>query len=41
VGRVHLLTAVRDVPFRAEGQRIEFEVPSIDLHEVVAVDFAV
>jgi hypothetical protein len=40
VARVHLLTAARDVPFHAGGERIDLEVPSIDLHEVVAVDFA-
>jgi len=40
VGRVRLLTAAREVPFRAEGDRVEFEVPSINLHEVAAVDFA-
>jgi hypothetical protein len=40
VSRIHLLTAARDVPFHANGDRIELEIPSINLHEVVAVDFA-
>jgi hypothetical protein len=40
VGRVHLLVAARDVPYRAEGDRIFLETPAIGLHEVVAVDFA-
>jgi len=39
VGRVHLLVAGRDVPYRAEGGTITLEVPSIQLNEVVAVDF--
>jgi hypothetical protein len=40
VGRVHLLVAARDVPYRAERDAVYLEVPSIELHEVVAVDFA-
>jgi len=40
VSRVQLLTAARDIPFRAAGDRIAFAVPSINLHEVAAVDFA-
>jgi hypothetical protein len=39
VARVHLLVAARDVPYRAEGSTVSLEVPSIQLHEVVAVDF--
>jgi len=39
VGRVHLLSAARGIPFQAMGERIEFAVPSIDLHEVAVVDF--
>jgi hypothetical protein len=39
VGRVHLLVAARDVPYRSEGDRIFLETPAIGLHEVVAVDF--
>jgi hypothetical protein len=41
VRRVHLLVAARDVPYRAAGDSIHLETPSIGLHEVVAVDFSV
>ena len=41
VGRVHLLTAARDVPFHVERDRLFVVVPSIQLHEVVAVDLVV
>ena len=40
VRRVHLLTAAKDVRYRADGNTIFLEVPSIALHEVVAVDFS-
>ena len=40
VGRVHLLVASRDVPYRAECDTIFLETPPIGLHEVVAVDFS-
>jgi hypothetical protein len=40
IKRVHLLTAARDVPYRSEGGTISLEVPSIALHEVVAIDFS-
>ena len=40
VKRVHLLVAKTDVLYRVDGERISLEVPSIDLHEVIAVDFA-
>jgi hypothetical protein len=39
IQRVHLLSAARDVAYRAEGNTIVLEVPSIALHEVVAIDF--
>jgi hypothetical protein len=39
VGRVHLLVAGRDVPYRAQAGNVTLEVPSIQLNEVVAVDF--
>jgi hypothetical protein len=35
-----LLVAERDLPLRESGGFLEFEVPSIDLHEVVAFEFA-
>ena len=41
VSRVHLLTAARDVPFHVERDRLFVVVPSIQLHEVVAVDLGV
>ena len=39
ISRVHLLVANREIPFRMERDTIHFEVPSIELHEVVAMDF--
>jgi hypothetical protein len=39
VGKVHLLVAGREVPYRRQADTIELEVPSIALHEVVAFDF--
>jgi Hypothetical glycosyl hydrolase 6/Beta-galactosidase trimerisation domain len=41
VRRVHLLVAGTDTPYRIADGKIELEVPSISLHEVVAVDFSV
>ena len=38
--RVHLLVAGRDAKYTNEGGVIRLEVPSILLHEVVAIDFA-
>lgn len=40
IKRVHLLTAARDVQYRSEGGTISLEVPSIALHEVIAIDFS-
>ena len=40
VSRVHLLVAQVDIPFRSVRDSIFLEVPSIALHEVVAVDFS-
>jgi len=40
VKRVHLLVAGRDVKFTNQTGVIRLEVPSILLHEVVAIDFA-
>ena len=39
IARVHLLVAETDVPYEREGSAIRLTVPSIELHEVVAVDF--
>jgi hypothetical protein len=41
VRRVHLLSAGGEVPHRDEGGAIALEVPQVDVHEVVALDFAV
>ncbi len=38
--RVHLLVARQDVPYTNQGDVIHLEVPTILLHEVVAIDFA-
>jgi hypothetical protein len=40
VGRVHLLVGGEEVAYHNEGNRISLTVPPIDLHQVVAVDFA-
>jgi hypothetical protein len=39
VKRVHLLVAERDVKYENQGGIIRLEVPSVLLHEVVAIDF--
>jgi hypothetical protein len=36
-----LLVAAKDVHYREERDMIVVEVPTIDVHEVVALDFAV
>ena len=40
IRRSHLLVAKREIPHRTAGGWIEIEVPSVGLHEVVALDFA-
>ena len=40
ISKVHLLVAERDVPYRQRAGAIELEVPSIGVHEVVALDFS-
>ncbi len=40
IQRVHLLTAGKDLAYRTEGNTVSLEMPSIALHEVVAVDFS-
>ena len=40
VTRVHLLVAGGDAPYTNEGGVVRLEVPSIALHEVVAIDLA-
>jgi hypothetical protein len=39
IAKAHLLVASRDVAYKREGNVVHLEVPSIDLHEVVALDF--
>lgn len=39
VSKVHLLAAGKPVPYRAENGAIMLEVPTINVHEVVALDF--
>jgi hypothetical protein len=39
IGRVQLLVASKDIPFQQQNKIIDFEIPSIELHEVIAVDF--
>jgi hypothetical protein len=41
ITKAHLLVADREVPYREEGGAIVIEVPTIGLHEVVALDLAV
>jgi hypothetical protein len=40
VSAAYLLVSGADVAYRQRGNDIELEVPSIDLHEVVALDFS-
>ena len=40
VTRAHLLVAGTEVPYREVNDLIEVQVPSIRLHEVIALDFA-
>jgi Hypothetical glycosyl hydrolase 6/Beta-galactosidase trimerisation domain len=40
IAKVHLLVGKTDVPYRQEHDAIQLEVPSIALHEVIAIDFA-
>ena len=39
IGRVQLLVASKEIPFRQQNGVIDLEIPSIELHEVVAFDF--
>jgi hypothetical protein len=39
IAKVHLLIAKTDVAYRQDGDAVELEVPSVGLHEVIAVDF--
>jgi hypothetical protein len=39
ISKVHLLVRKQEVPYRQSPNAIELEVPGIDLHEVIAIDF--
>jgi hypothetical protein len=39
IGRVQLLVANKELPFREQQGAIHVEVPSVGLHEVIALDF--
>jgi hypothetical protein len=40
IGKVHLLVANQVIPYRQSQDSIDLEVPTIGLHEVIAIDFA-
>ncbi len=37
---VRLCVAGRAVPFKVEGETIQFEIPSVEVHEMAAIDLA-
>jgi hypothetical protein len=41
VTKAHLLVAGNEIPYHKEGDMTVLEVPTINLHEVIALDFAV
>lgn len=41
VTKAHLLVAGNEIPFHKDGDMTVLEVPTINLHEVIALDFAV
>jgi Hypothetical glycosyl hydrolase 6/Beta-galactosidase trimerisation domain len=40
IAKVHLLVGKREIPYRRERDAIALEIPSVGLHEVIAVEFA-
>jgi hypothetical protein len=40
IAKVHLLVAKQSIPYRRDRGYIDLEIPAIDLHEVIAIDFA-
>jgi len=40
IAKVHLLVAKQPIPYRQNEDSIDLEIPAIDLHEVIAIDFA-
>jgi hypothetical protein len=41
VTKAHLLVAGNEIPFNKDGDMTVLEVPTINLHEVIALDFAI
>jgi hypothetical protein len=40
IAKVHLLVGNQEIPYHQQSDAIELEVPSVGLHEVIAIDFA-
>ena len=40
IAKVHFLVAKREIPYRQNDSSIELEIPAIDLHEVIAIDYS-
>ena len=40
IAKVQLLVAKQEIPFRQDEDSIDLEIPTIGLHEVIAIDFA-
>ena len=40
IAKVHLLVRMQEIAFRQDGDFIDLEIPAINLHEVIAIDFA-
>ena len=40
IAKVHLLVAKQEIPYRQDRDSIDLEIPAIELHEVIAIDFA-
>jgi len=40
IAKVHLLVANQSIPYRRDSDSVDLEIPAIDLHEVIAIDFA-
>jgi Hypothetical glycosyl hydrolase 6/Beta-galactosidase trimerisation domain len=40
IAKVHLLVANQEVPYRQDADGVGLEIPTIGLHEVIAIDFA-
>jgi len=40
IAKVHFLVAKREIAYRQNDSSIELEIPAIDLHEVIAIDYS-